>query len=391
MWSALRGPKGWTWRTHGWGVSEELGCESGYGGTPGPRTLWTSKPSPNIPYPPNSHWGSSPIPRGWRAFSWRNWEEFPGSGSYFIRHRKKGSCLRPQPEIHLQQHRYLLALIRPSRMEIRVGILPGEFPRLIVAMSRAVSLEGQVALLVVVRLGGPYGGWGEAAGGEQKRGAAPPPADTWRLDSISGSIDLRWVASTLFPTPAPWRTIQKVERSVATLGEKTAPPLSPACGPQGLHLPLPPLSKPGKISVRLGCWGQGGMWDGGDLLFPQMTHFLTWASYRGTSGLCSRLNYFHSFENTETTKYKPKISKSINRHTQRQQRPIVSSPSPNFSWFYIKMSFPPCDFQLPGGEDKYHPRITYTLNLYVFLCCDRTFADAKNRWSFILAFRSSGS
>lgn len=85
-------------------------------------------------------------------------------------------------------------------MEIRVGILPGEFPRLIVAMSRAVSLEGQVALLVVVRLGGPYGGWGEAAGGEQKRGAAPPPADTWRLDSISGSIDLRWVASTLFPT-----------------------------------------------------------------------------------------------------------------------------------------------------------------------------------------------
>ena len=94
---------------------------------------------------------------------------------------------------------------------------------------------------------------------------------------------------------------------------------------------------------------------------------------------------------TETTKYKPKISKSINRHTQRQQRPIVSSPSPNFSWFYIKMSFPPCDFQLPGGEDKYHPRITYTLNLYVFLCCDRTFADAKNRWSFILAFRSSGS
>ena len=50
MWSALRGPKGWTWRTHGWGVSEELGCESGYGGTPGPRTLWTSRPSPNIPY-----------------------------------------------------------------------------------------------------------------------------------------------------------------------------------------------------------------------------------------------------------------------------------------------------------------------------------------------------
>lgn len=131
-------------------------------------------------------------------------------------------------------------------MEIRVGILPREFPRLIVAVSRAVSLAGQAALLVAVRLGGPCGG------GEQQWGAAPPPPDAWRLDSISGSSDLRWVASAVFPAPAPRRTIQKVGRSVATLGEKTASPLSPACGPQGFHLPLPPLGKPGKISVRLG-------------------------------------------------------------------------------------------------------------------------------------------
>ena len=337
MWSAWRGPKGWTWKAHGWGVSEALGCESSYGGTPGPRTLWISRPSPNIPYPPNSHWGSSPIPRGWRAFSWRNWEEFPGSGSYFIRHRKKGSCLRPQPEIHLQQHRYLLALIPPSRMEIRVGILPGEFPRLIVAKSRAVSLAGQAALLVVVRLGGPYGGWGESAGGQQQRGAAPPPADTWRLDSISGSSDSRWVASAMFPTPAPQRTIQKVGRSVASLGEKTASPLSPACGPQGLHLPLPPLGKPGKISVSLGCWGQGGMRDGGDLLFPRWHTFSpqlhTEAPLDSVPG--STISTPLKIQKQQNTK--PKISKSINRHTQRQQRPIVSSPSPNFSWFYVKI------------------------------------------------------
>ena len=39
MWSAGRGPKGWAWRAHGWRASEELGCESSYGGTSGPRTL----------------------------------------------------------------------------------------------------------------------------------------------------------------------------------------------------------------------------------------------------------------------------------------------------------------------------------------------------------------
>lgn len=49
-------------------------------------------------------------------------------------------------------------------MEIRVGILPREFPRLIVAVSRAVSLAGQAALLVAVRLGGAMWGRGAAVG-----------------------------------------------------------------------------------------------------------------------------------------------------------------------------------------------------------------------------------
>ena len=221
------------------------------------------------------------------------------------------------------------------------GVLPAELPRLWWPLAEQ-CLAGQAALPVAVGLGGHV----RASGGEQPRRLL-----TWRLDSISGAairaggLRPRHTSTTEnYPEggeehSCPWR---KDGRSSL-----------PCCGPQGLHLPSPPLGKPGKTSARPGWRGRVGR-GAGTFRSPRWhassPELRTDAHLDSVPGSTISAPLKIQKQNT-----KPKISRSINaqrhRHTQRQQRSIVSRPTPNFSWFYIKIwIFHLVIFNFPGEK-----------------------------------------
>lgn len=242
-----------------------LDGKSSYECTSGLLTLWTMGPSPNLPDPLNSHWGSSPLPEagghfprgGRRRSSLALSHASPGT-------EKEGSCLRPRPEIQLKEGRHLQALASPSRAEDPVGVLPREFLWLLEAISRSVthrvsrSLGGSEAPGAMCCLGRGCR-WGAAVGISPSCHCLPTPGD--QIPFRAAAIHTGWPLACLLRQrhgELP-RRLTKAEIP----SEEGGPLLSPRLlAPQGLHPSGPSANWARSFQAWLVRAGRSG-WDVG--------------------------------------------------------------------------------------------------------------------------------